>query len=275
MVAQAGLLTVPQAAPPCSTFILADRGLDNGVTIDMNELNNTQKNQLCDLIAAGYNLSEMKQLCGRLGVDWEDVSAETTRKMFAQELVSYFERRGWSRELIDQVWYDRPTMIQNSGLVELINYNDVQDEYVSTSTSSDGVGCLVGVIIVLVFLAIGWFVFSDMQKQQELRDSEAFVRGYFRLLDKRNHQSAWERLSGDFRVNKYSTGYTPYAQFWWSFSKVEILKLDVLEETDMTASVEVVLALTKSDRTVVNQSVIYRLTRPTGADPWTISDSSP
>jgi len=37
----------------------------------------------------------------------------------------------------------------------------------------------------------------------------------------------------------------------------------------------VVLALTKSDRTVVNQSVIYRLTRPTGADPWTISDSSP
>jgi len=268
-------LTVPQAAPPCSTFILADRGLDNGATIDMNELNNTQKNQLCDLIAAGYNLSEMKQLCGRLGVDWEDVSAETTRKMFAQELVSYFERRGWSRELIDQVWYDRPTMIQNSGLVELINYNDVQDEYVSTSTSSDGVGCLVGVIIVLVFLAIGWFVFSDMQKQQELRDSEAFVRGYFRLLDKRNHQSAWERLSGDFRVNKYSTGYTPYAQFWWSFSKVEILKLDVLEETDMTASVEVVLALTKSDRTVVNQSVIYRLTRPTGADPWTISDSSP
>jgi hypothetical protein len=275
VVAQAGLLTVPQAAPPCSTFILADRGLDNGVTIDMNELNDTQKNQLCDLIAAGYNLSEMKQLCGRLGVDWEDISAETTRKMFAQELVSYFERRGWSRELIDQVWYDRPTMIQNSGLVELINYNDVQDEYVSTSTSSDGVGCLVGIIIVLVFLAIGWFVFSDMQKQQELRDSEAFVRGYFRLLDKRNHQSAWERLSGDYRVNKHSTGYTPYVQYWQSFKTVEVLKLEILEETDTTASIEVFLTLTKYDNTVVNQPVVYRLTRPTGAEPWISADSSP
>lgn len=270
-------MTVPQAAPPCSTFILADRGLDNGVTIDMNELNDTQKNQLCDLIAAGYNLSEMKQLCGRLGVDWEDISAETTRKMFAQELVSYFERRGWSRELIDQVWYDRPTMIQNSGLVELINYNDVQDAHDSTSTSGIGAGCFITMIFVVVLVVLAPFAIEYLndQKQKELRDSEAFVTGYFSLLDKKNYQSAWERLSGDYRVNKHTTGYTPYAQYWGSFQKVEILKLAILEETDTTASVEVFLTLTKFDNTVINQSIVYRLTRPTGADPWIIADSSP
>ena len=75
--------------------------------------------------------------------------------------------------------------------------------------------------------------------------------------------------------NIIDAGYNPYAQYWWSFNKVEILKLEVLEATDTTASVDVVLALTKPDSTVINQSVVYRLTRPTGDDPWTIADSSP
>ena len=128
----------------CSTLIGVDHGLDNRATIDMNELNNAQKNELRNIIDAGYNLSEMKLLCGNLGVDWEDVSAETTRQMFAQELVHYFERQ-----------------------------------------------------------------------------------------------------------------------------------LEILEETDTTASIEVFLTLTKYDNTVVNQPVVYRLTRPTGAEPWIIADSSP
>jgi hypothetical protein len=155
----------------------------------MNELNNAQKNELRNLIEAGYNLSEMKLLCGSLGVDWEDVSAETTRARFAQELVDYFERRGRLLELIDQVWYDRPTMIQNSGLVELINYNDVQDTYIGTPMIGDGAGCWIGIIVVLV-LGIGWYSYSNTQKQEELRDSDAFVTNYFSLLDEGYYQSA-------------------------------------------------------------------------------------
>lgn len=241
----------------------------------MAELENEQINELHTLIVRTYNLREMKELCQQMGVNWEDVSAETTVPEFGRELVKYFERRGRLFELRDQVWYERSTVIQNYGLVEPITYNDDQDTYVSSPTSGGHIGCWVGGVIFVIVLALFWYGYSDAQKQLELRDSEAFVIGYFSLLDNINCRDAWERLSGDYRVNKHSTGLTPYCQYWNSFRKVEILKLEVLDETDTTASVEVVLALTNFDNTVANQRITYSLTRLAGTDPWIIADSNP
>lgn len=253
----------------------------------MAELSDIQKNQLRDLIAEAYNLDEMKDLCLYLSVEPENVGVETTRRGFARELVSYFERRGQLGELVKQISYERPVIIQNSGLLELINshnphedypYSDPHEEYSGTSTNGgDFSDVYLGVIVVVIVLLVAgcWYLYSNTQKQRELRDSEAFVTSYFSLLDKNNCQNAWERLSGDYRVNKHPTGYTPYCQYWISFSKVEPLKVEVITETDTAASVEVVLALTKPDNTVVNQAIVYTLTRPAGTDPWIIADSSP
>jgi hypothetical protein len=253
----------------------------------MAELNNEQINQLWYLIKVTYDIPEMKSLCGHLDVRWEAINAEPTQERFAQELVAYFKRRGDLQRLIEQVAHDRPIMFQRSGLAELINsysphvkhpYNDPYEEYPDTSTSSGDLSEIyAGVIFVVITILVAgcWFLYSSTQRQRELRDAEAFATGYFNLLDNYDCQDAWERLSGDYRVNKHSTGLTPYCEYWNSFRKVEILKLEVLDETDTTASVEVVLALTNSDNTVVNQSIVYTLTRLAGTDPWIIAGSSP
>lgn len=241
-----------------------------------NGLSKTQKVKLRDAIAGAYNVEEMKLLCRNLGVDWEDVNTTvTTRKMFAQEIVDYFDRHGRLYNLLEQVQIDRPHLFYDSDNQEYAT-SEVFDEsqYVQADTKSDNRNTILWIILIAIIVTGAYFFFSWNSKQKA-KDPDVFITNYFSLLDSRYSSRAWEKLSGDYRIKKHPTGYTPYAEYYNSFKKIEILKTEVLEETDTTATVRVFLALTKFDDGVINQDIIFKLSRSTKDDPWLIADSSP
>lgn len=242
----------------------------------MSELGNIQKKELRERIAIGYTLQEMKLLCSNLDVDWQEVATpDVTRSMFAKEIVDYFGRRGRIQDLIQRVQTDRPNSFNRLDDIGLTMVNG-PDEYVNTQSNptkqGDNSNAWVAFVVIIIGLLIFWSSQSSQQKQKE---PDQFVTTYINHLDNSHFQSAWEKLSGDYRINKYPTGYTPYSQYYSSFKNVEILKLEVLEETDVNASVRVVLVLTNFDNNFINQDIVFRLARQSVDDNWLISDSSP
>lgn len=240
----------------------------------MNELNRTDKNELRNKIAGGYNLQEMKLLCQNLDVNWEDVGGtEITRSMFAHEIVEYFERRGRLYDLIQRVKADRPNLFDepDSWAIE-DTYNNEQSTYVNTENSKNNTVIWVGLFIIVI---VALFVWNSQNSQQKQKEPEHFVTAYINELDSKSFSRSWEKLSGDYRISNHPTGFTPYIQYYQSFKNIEILKLEVLEETDTTASVRVFLALTNLDNTVINQDILFKLARSSVDDTWLIKESSP
>ena len=82
-------------------------------------------------------------------------------------------------------------------------------------------------------------------------------------------------LSGDYRVKKYPTGVKPYSEQYSSMETIEIVRLEVREEADTTASVSIFLALRNNDGSITNQDITYYLARSTPDDSWLIVDSNP
>ncbi|HIE54811.1 MAG TPA: hypothetical protein EYP90_06480 [Chromatiaceae bacterium] len=231
-----------------------------------------QKVKLRDAIDGAYSVEEMKLLCRNLGVNWEDINTTIiTRKMFAQEIVDYFDRHGHLYNLLEQVRIDRPHLFYSLDNQEYATSEDFDE---SQYVQADNRNTILWIILIAIIVTGAYFFFSWNDKQKE-KDPNVFITNYFSSLDNLYFSSAWEKLSGDYRIKKHPTGYTPYAEYYRSFKKIEILKAEVLEETDTTATVRVFLALTKLDGGVVNQDIIFKLSRPTKDDLWLITDSSP
>ena len=160
--------------------------------------------------------------------------------------------------------------------MERISPMDDYEPYVNTTTRSN-YGCLqllIGPAIFAVFVFVVVWVYQ-FRMENRLREPDQFVISYFDTLNRRAYADAWDYLSGDYRVNKHPTGFKTYSESWRPFTTIEVLRVTALEETELTANVDVFLALTKLDGSVVNQSSLYRLTRPTVSEPWKITDSSP
>ncbi|MBK8901441.1 MAG: hypothetical protein IPM53_09680 [Anaerolineaceae bacterium] len=240
----------------------------------MLELDPRQKNTLRDMIASGYNLQEMKLLCQNLGVNWENVGgANTTRIMFAQELVDYFERRGRLDDLVEQVQVDRPNLFNRYEYEESRPYDE--NEFEQSSTASNNSNTFTWILLIALILIAIYAIYS-WNSDRKLREPSVFVSSYIHDLTGLDTHKAWEKLSGDYKISKYPSGFSQFNDYYFPFRYVEILKLEVTEETDTTASVRVFLAFTKrDDGSVFNQDILYILSRPTKDDTWLITDSSP
>jgi hypothetical protein len=66
--------------------------------------------RLRDVLVSSFSLSELRDLCFDLGIDFEDVPGET-RRMKVIELIGHLQRRGRLEELIRQVQVRRPQLL--------------------------------------------------------------------------------------------------------------------------------------------------------------------
>lgn len=77
----------------------------------MSNADDTPKNDtaLCKEIKARFNLPELKDLCHKLGIDYEDISSANANKSEkTQEFIDYLVRRGLEQELLDALRELRP-----------------------------------------------------------------------------------------------------------------------------------------------------------------------
>ena len=143
----------------------------------MDEFNTTEKLELRSKVANGYNLEEMKLLCENLGVRWEDVSTKTTRNMFAQEIVDYFDRRGQLNILRQRVQEDRPNLFSEflNEQNDFVLHNDVEN--FQANTLLDGIKRIIpGVIIVAIIIGLlSWMTSAETARQNQ---PDNFVREY-------------------------------------------------------------------------------------------------
>lgn len=234
----------------------------------MNVFSFQEKNTLRNMIAGAYNLEEMKRLCHDLGIEWENVGTQTTRNMFAQDIVNYCDRHGLLHHLLQQVQEDR------SYLFNRPDYSN-ESQYVEESDDDENSNNIFFWGVLIAVVAIGAFFLFSWNSDRKLKEPSVFLTSYIDLLDRKYTSNAWEKLSGDYRINKHPTGFTPFSEYYFSFKKIEILKIEVLDETSTTSSVRVVLALTSQDNSIMNEDIIYMLSRPTIDDAWLIQDSNP
>jgi hypothetical protein len=62
------------------------------------------------ILADGYNIDELRDLCFELGIDYEDIPGDT-RSAKARELVLFARRRGLEARLVEQIMRDRPHLL--------------------------------------------------------------------------------------------------------------------------------------------------------------------
>lgn len=97
-----------QAEPDVKAVAEADEQIQSA---KMQLLNAQEKLELINKIAERFNLEEMKNLCLKLGIEFEDLGGENTRSAKARELVEYMERRGRLSELIELLKKERPSIL--------------------------------------------------------------------------------------------------------------------------------------------------------------------
>ncbi|MBK6710542.1 MAG: hypothetical protein IPG51_09445 [Chloroflexi bacterium] len=108
---------VVQAATVLGIEIGADKPLpplrteDELIQFGQLSFSNAQnKHELVSKIRGSFALEEIKTLCLRLGVEYEDLSGENIRSAKARELVEYMERHGRLSELIGLLKKERPSI---------------------------------------------------------------------------------------------------------------------------------------------------------------------
>lgn len=72
---------------------------------------------------------------------------------------------------------------------------------------------------------------------------EQFIRMYFQEINSRNYETTWSLLSEAFKASRNSPqngGYQGYVDFWNTMDRVEILEINILEQSSQSAEVFVV-----------------------------------
>ena len=72
---------------------------------------------------------------------------------------------------------------------------------------------------------------------------EQFIRTYFQEINSRNYENTWSLLSDAFKASRNSPqngGYQGYVDFWNTMDRVEILEVNMLEQSSQSAEVFVV-----------------------------------
>jgi serine/threonine-protein kinase len=72
---------------------------------------------------------------------------------------------------------------------------------------------------------------------------EQFIRTYFQEINNRNYENTWSLLSDAFKASRNSPqngGYQGYVDFWNTVDRVEILEIEILEQSSKSAEVFVV-----------------------------------
>lgn len=250
----------------------------------MNTNTPDQKLYLREFISRAYNINEMKSLCDNLGENWEDITNETTRERFAQEIVEYFDRRGRLIDLWSQVKEDRPYFFTASSQtreepqdIYYKNREDSQNTYYDEYEDDEYEDTILKRYSTYIFFAIAIILIAAFYNSPsyKLKDPEYFVNRYIQRLNAGSTLQAWEQLHGDYRIQKYPAGYPSYEDIFDGYKRIEILKIEVGEDTGTQASVRVFLALTNWEDIVSNQDITYQLSRPTEKDSWLIINSSP
>ena len=72
---------------------------------------------------------------------------------------------------------------------------------------------------------------------------EQFIHTYFQEINSRNYENTWSLLSDAFKASRNSPqngGYQGYVDFWNTMDRVEILEINILEQSSQSAEVFVV-----------------------------------
>lgn len=100
-------LPTPRTEPETKAVVQDDEQIQFEQLLFSNAQN---KHELVSKIRGSFALEEIKTLCLKLGVEYEDLGGENIRSAKARELVEYMERHGRFSELIELLRKERPSI---------------------------------------------------------------------------------------------------------------------------------------------------------------------
>jgi hypothetical protein len=74
----------------------------------------------------------------------------------------------------------------------------------------------------------------------QLASLEQFIRAYYQAINDRNYEFTWSLLSDKFKASAHGSekgGYQGYVDFWNTLDRVEVLEINILEQSNQSAKV--------------------------------------
>ncbi len=102
------------------------------------------------------------------------------------------------------------------------------------------------------------------------------MRDYFTLVNNKQYQEAWTKLSADFQnQSDYNgqKGYDGYVAFWSTVNKVDIVQVQVTSLSDTEALVYTEINFHYKGGTTATGHTTYKLIRDPYSNSWLIDPS--
>ena len=100
-----------------------------------------------------------------------------------------------------------------------------------------------------------------------------FLSEYFRLINSRDYEATWAKLSDKYKTANNPDGYGQYTDFWDTVAQVDVLSPDVAYQHADTAKVSARLNLAYTNGKKGSQIVTFELVPDEQGTIWLIDDS--
>ncbi|NOT06488.1 MAG: hypothetical protein HOP27_17995 [Anaerolineales bacterium] len=102
-------------------------------------------------------------------------------------------------------------------------------------------------------------------------DPVLFVQDYFALLNQRNYQEAWAKLSDKFIDNfaeRGAGGYNEYIAFWDTVEQVEIASIEIVAQTDSETQIYVAIIYSYKAGYSTTGHTTYKVVKDSSGVSW-------
>jgi len=111
---------------------------------------------------------------------------------------------------------------------------------------------------------------ADQILPQNNTSPEQFIRNYYSNINNRNYSEAYNDLSSEFKG--FSGNYKSYQEWWNKVAEVEILRVEILQQTDQSAFLKVELQyLMKDQRLISDKKPFFYLIWDNSNSKWLLN----
>ncbi|WP_017719908.1 serine/threonine-protein kinase [Kamptonema formosum] len=101
---------------------------------------------------------------------------------------------------------------------------------------------------------------------------EQAVRDYYAMINSRNYQTGWGKLSGKFQSKYSENSYEAYAGWWEKVQQVDIRQVTLVESGGDSATVDAAIAYLMKDGRVIPDSIRIQLVWDAQTGSWLFDD---